>query len=156
MTAETLRGFADRIATAPGNSERELFAQALALFADHATVKECARWKRLLRLGAFNEMAVAIYRTEFAECGFQVGAYPAGVTIASSGGFASTWRAGDAHASIHRAATPALALLRAAATEKAGRIDAQRTAQCSVCGGLGWFVTSANRKQICSHQREAA
>jgi hypothetical protein len=154
--AKSLRAFAGRIAAAPQAQQRALFEQALALFRVGAAPEEAARWEQLLACAAFHETAVAIYRATFAERGFQFGAVACNAAIASSQGLASSWRAGDAHAAVHRAATPALALLRAAAADCATHLDEQSAAQCSVCGGSGWFIMQAGGKEICRHGRDAA
>jgi hypothetical protein len=96
-------------------------------------------------------VAMALHRGALAGCGFQFGSPPLNPSQSPPRGIASIWSAGEPHAGIYEAATPALALLRATATESARRIDARTMARCSVCGGLGWFVTSGNRKQICQH-----
>jgi hypothetical protein len=152
MSAERLRDLADRIASAGPDSEAILFEEALALFGDDASDEEIARWQRYVGLGAFNELAVTIWRIRFAGTGFQLGA----LAGAASNGIANTWRNGDAQATVHQAATPALALLRAAATEAANTLDAQSAAQCPTCSGRGWFVTADARKQVCRHERAAA
>ena len=153
-TPDRLGDLANRIASATGEDEKRLFDEALALSAPSRS--DDARWRRFARCGAFSELAMAIYRTHVAEGGFQFGAAPPDPAIRSSAGIATTWRAGDAHAEVHRAATPALALLRAAAVESVRRADMRRAARCSLCGGRGWFVTPANSKQMCRHERDAA
>jgi len=110
----------------------------------------------LLDCRAFHETAIAIYRARFAGRGFQFGPVARNAATPSSLGLASAWRTGDAHAAVYRAATPALALLRAAAADSAARLDEETAAQCSVCGGSGWFITRSNGREICRHRREAA
>jgi hypothetical protein len=154
MKTEELDDFADRIASAPRDDEEELFEGAITLFGD-ANGKS-AGWREWIGLGAFNELAVAIFDSTQAECGFQFGAAPRQATRKMPGGLACTWRAGDAHTAVYRAATPALALLYAAVAEGARRADAFKAAQCSRCGGLGWFMTSANTKHVCQHDQIVA
>ena len=155
MTAKSMRTFADRIAAAPQENEKALFREALVLFSGGTPAQNAARWKRFMRCGAYHETAIAIYCTIFAERGFQFGPPARNAAATSSRGLASSWSAGDAHATVHRAATPALALLHAAAIDTAASLDEETAAQCSVCGGLGWFVTEANDKDICRHERGA-
>jgi hypothetical protein len=152
MSAERLRDLTDRIASAGPDSEAALFEAALPLFMDDAPDDEIERWQRCVHLGAFNELAVAIWRARFAGSGFQLGA----LAGAASKGNANTWHNGDAQATVHQAATPALALLRAAATEAANTLDAQTAAQCPACAGRGWYVTADARKQVCRHEQAAA
>jgi hypothetical protein len=156
MTAEALLVFADRIAGAPAEKEKALFEEALTLFAGFAAREDAARWVQFLRCGAVHETAIAIYRAACGRHGFQFGRAARDGAAAPSRGLASSWRTGDAHAAVHNAATPALALLRAAACDSARRHDENRAAQCSVCGGLGWFTTPANGKHVCRHDSEAA
>jgi hypothetical protein len=152
MTATRLRALAERIASAPREAETALFEEAHALLTGHAAPEDTARWTQLIRCGAFNETAIAIYHAMFAERGFQFGS----LATKPPCGLASSWRMGDGHAAVHRAATPALALLRAAASESAARMEEETAAKCSVCGGSGWFVTAADGRRTCRHARQAA
>lgn len=147
MTADALRNLADSIGAAGPGDEVALFTEALSLFV--ATPEEVARWRRYLRVGAFHDLSVAIFTTHFAGWGFQLGTL-AGATPRS---IANIWRQGDAQSSVHQAATPALALLRAAATESVNTLDARAVNECPACGGRGWFVTVGARKQLCRHER---
>jgi hypothetical protein len=150
MSADALRQLSDRIGSAGPDAEAALFAEALPLFA--AIQEEHPGWRRYLCVHAFHDLAVAIFTTQFPGWGFQFG------TLAgtSPGSIANVWREGDAQSSLHHAATPALALLRAAATEAASALDARTAAQCPACDGRGWFVTVGARKQVCRHEYAAA
>ncbi len=104
--------------------------------------------------GALADAAILIYRAALPDSGFQFGLGPA------HGGrprhaTALIWQRGDACAIPYRAATPALALLRAAVTETSNLRDADLLAACSICRGLGWYITADNRKQMCRHGRSA-
>jgi hypothetical protein len=154
MSAEALRDLADRIAGGSGAEERSLFEQAMTAF-DLAGDRR-SHCNRHLHLDAFNELAIALYRSACADAGFQFGMTASDVNTSAMKGLAHTWRAGDAHASTHRAATPALALLLAAATERADQLDAVSAGRCPDCRGLGWFISTANRKVVCRHERCAA
>ena len=119
MNPEKLCDLADRVGAAEPSGQKPLFEEAVALFA--ATPEERARWRQCLRARAFHELAVAIFTAHFTGWGFQFGmlAGPA------PKGIATIWRAADAQSSLHQAATPALALLRGAATESANTLDAR-------------------------------
>ena len=157
MTAKLMRDFANRIASASPQDEKNLFNDAQELFADAITAVEATRWHELICFGAFNEAAIAIYQKVLAERGFQFGplAYDARAAVRSRG-LASSWRIGDDHAAVHSAATPALALLHAAMADSAKSMEECETANCSLCGGLGWFLTATNDKELCRHARQVA
>ncbi|MGD0191429.1 MAG: hypothetical protein ABSD74_11865 [Rhizomicrobium sp.] len=148
MTADVLRDFASRIGAARVADQRQIFDEMQPIFCETAPQPSC--WLGFKALGAYNDAAIALYRDMLPDFGFQFGThapYEDGIK-----GLATTWRASDSHAAVFEAATPALALLRATAATVASRLDAQQMQSCSLCGGLGWFITAANRKQICRHQ----
>jgi hypothetical protein len=64
---------------------------------------------------------------------------------------ASIWRRGEAQALSWRAATPALALLRAIRNELYDRLEAQLLRCCAQCNGIGWYIAVNGAKQICQH-----
>jgi hypothetical protein len=154
VRAGALRDLASHIASACAAREKQLFCEAVTLF--RPSREEGVRWLSLVRREAFNELAVAIFRSRLPDYGFQFGSRPHKPGPAPACGIASTWREGDAHAAFHEASTPALALLRAAMAELSVQDDALRAAACSTCGGSGWSVNPANGKQICRHEHEAA
>lgn len=139
---DTLAAFERSIASAESADEPALFAEALSLVVrgDAAPVE---RW---IAVRAFAEAAIHLHRLALPNCGFQFGRIPARGT-----GLASSWRHGDHSASPFTAATPALALLRATVHEAARTTEAETRGACATCHGLGWYVTRANRKQICAH-----
>jgi hypothetical protein len=157
VTAAQLQALAAEIGNATRAQERQLFEQAVALLGETVGGRERTRWKRLVRIGARNECAVAIYLSICGECGFLFGAAAASyATSVTTQGLANTWRKGDAHAAVHQAPTPALALLRAAVARAAERATAQAALHCPECRGLGWFITRGNERQMCRHARHAA
>jgi hypothetical protein len=151
MTADEWRAFVGWIASAPGEDEDAVFEEGIERLG--ASRHETDRLEALFNLGAFAEVAMAIWRYAFPDRGFvfgtTIGAAPKGV--------AWTWEQGASHGETCEAATPALALLKSWATESAKRADAREAAECTRCRGLGWYVTRANTKVICRHDvRDAA
>lgn len=109
-----------------------------------------SRLERLLALGAYTECAAALHQLVLPRNGFELGQTHAGATMRA---FAGSWRCGDAQTATVTAATPALALLRAtSAALTRSRQEALR-AQCSICGGRGWYFTTHSAKQMCRHGR---
>jgi hypothetical protein len=148
VTPEVLRDFASRIGATRSTDHWQIFDHAQTVFG--ATASQPSRWIGFKALGAYNDAAIALYRDMLPDFGFQFGTqapYKSGIT-----GLATTWRASDSHAAVFEAATPALALLRATVSTVASHLDSDRMKACAHCGGLGWFITAANRKQICRHE----
>jgi hypothetical protein len=131
MTA--LEMFEHRIAAACANDEASLFAEA-------ATIFRCPAGRH-----GFADAAIRLHRALLPGCGFQFG------ETAARRGLASSWRAGDAHATPFEAATPALALLRATthAMVRLGETDVRR--RCPSCEGRGWTIARDGGKRICRH-----
>jgi hypothetical protein len=103
---------------------------------------------------AYSDAAILLYRTALPRYGFQFGLPPPLPNGRSSSAVATSWRRGDAVSTPYRAGTPALALLRAAIGESTRKLAADELSQCKICRGLGWFVTSHNRRQICRHEND--
>ena len=124
---------------ADGGDEAAIFARMLALAPpDTALSRYCAT-------RAYADAAILIHRALVPAHGYQLG------ETASRRGIASSWRQGDAHARTFEAATPGLALLRATAHAAASHLRDRTRAACTMCGGLGWFITREGRKRICLH-----
>ncbi len=139
-TEQSLRNLARWIGTAPESAEHDCFAGASAL--DPAA---------LAGPMAGCDAAIRLFHRLLPDFGFQLGLPP---PLAGHGrsAFALAWKRGDAGASPHLAATPALALLRATVTEHANRIEREAMRHCPDCGGVGWFVTGQARRQRCHHE----
>jgi len=148
-TQHDLRGFADRIGRS--TAEDLLFTEAGQILLARAAVGDLAQFHRFLRASAYTDAALLLYRAVLPDWGFQLGLSPPS-RDRQAVPLASSWRAGDRSATPCQATTPALALLRAAATNRASEIEACILAECPQCRGLGWYVTAENRKQICRHR----
>jgi len=144
-----LRRFAERIGD--GTAEDLLFAEAGQRLLARVAVADVARFHRFLRARAYTDAALLLYRAVLPDWGFQLGLSPVS-RDRQAVPLALSWRAGDRSATPCQATTPALALLRAAATNRASEIEACILAECPQCRGLGWYVTAENRKQICRHR----
>jgi hypothetical protein len=145
-----LRDLELRLAAARPGHEAELVEDAARLLANEATY----RVQSFRDAGAFADAAILVYRAALPDSGFQFGLGPR-LDDRPRRGTALIWQRGDAHAMPYVAATPALALLRAAVTEIANLRDANLLAACLVCRGLGWYITADNRKQMCRHGKGA-
>jgi hypothetical protein len=130
--------FGHQIAAAGPAEEPRLFAQAQTLFRTDIT--------RSCKAQAFADAAIRLHRMLLPAHGYQLG------ETAAQRGLASSWQPGDAHALPFEAATPALALLRATAHALAKRHEAERCAQCTVCGGRGWTIARDGGRRLCSHE----
>jgi hypothetical protein len=137
-----------RLAAARPGQEAELVEDAARILAGEAGY----RVRAFRDAGAFTDAAILVYRAALPDSGFQFGLGPAlcGRPRAAT---ALVWQRGDAHALPYRAATPALALLRAAVSETSNLRAADLLATCPICRGVGWYVTADNRKQMCRHGR---
>jgi hypothetical protein len=145
---DRLRDLELRLAAARPGREAELVEEAARLLANETTY----RVQRFRDAGAFADAAMLVYRAALPDGGFQFGLGPA-VGDRPRRATALTWQRGDSCAMPYIAATPALALLRAAVTETSNLRDANLLAACPICRGLGWYVTAENRKQMCRHGR---
>lgn len=126
-------------ALASGGDEEFLFRAALArLPRNGAAAKFC-------RAGAYGEAAMRIHRALLPAWGFQFG------VTASGRGLASIWAKGDATARSFEAATAGTALLRATLAALVDHRDAATRAACTLCNGLGWFVTRQGTRRVCRH-----
>lgn len=105
-----------------------------------------------LAAGALTDAAIAIFREALPKCGFKLVMPPPAPGGDVRHAYASVWPRGEAHAVSHRAATPAMALLRATQAESARRLNAITLADCAVCSGVGWFIASSGVKQTCGHK----
>lgn len=94
---------------------------------------------------AYSEATMLLHRRMLPAYGFLVGQSPAGR------GMARHWRASDSHARPFEAATPALALLRAAAFGLMLERDRDLQRGCAMCGGIGWTIARDGRKHLCRH-----
>jgi hypothetical protein len=65
--------------------------------------------------------------------------------------FASAWHRGEARAVSYSAATPALALLKAAQCERDKLRDRELLRSCTRCRGVGWYIATGGIKQACRH-----
>jgi hypothetical protein len=124
---------------AEGADERALFARVVKHARPDATLT------RFLGVGAYADAAIRLHRMLLPAHGFQLG------ETAARRGIAQSWRGGDAEARAFEAATPALALLRALAHARAETLDATLRNACTLCEGLGWYVTRNGGKRICRH-----
>jgi hypothetical protein len=131
---DTLRDLESKIGGAAATDEAELFVAAAGL-------AKYAGFAHLLNARAYADAAIAFHRWALPAHGFQFGA------THRTGGLASSWRRGDAHALPFEAATPGLALLRAtlAAIGNPGFAD------CTHCNGLGWIVARDGARRMCRH-----
>jgi hypothetical protein len=145
---ERLRDLEARLANARPGHEAELVEDAARILATETAY----RVQRFRDAGAFADAAMLVYRAALPDSGFQFGLGPR-LGTRPRRATALVWQRGDACAMPYIAATPALALLRAAVTETSNLRDADLLAACSVCRGLGWYVTADNRKQMCRHGR---
>lgn len=100
---------------------------------------------------AFTDAAIALIRHALPDHGFKITLPPPLPDGAGAQAFATAWRRGEAQAMAWHAATPAIALLRAAEGEYAAHRDSQSLAACCECHGLGWYVTRDGAKQMCRH-----
>jgi hypothetical protein len=147
--AAALNDFAAKIAAADCGEEGVLFAEALPLFLhapDHIFLAR--QW---IERRAFAEAAMFLHRLALPAHGFQLGEMPAGAV--RHRGRASTWQRHEHRALPFAAATPGLALLRAAANAAVRSAETHARAKCETCRGLGWIVTADAGKHICGHQR---
>lgn len=146
VMTERLRDLELRLAAARPGHEAELVEDVARLLANEATYRV-----RMFRdAGACTEAAMLVYRAALPDSGFQFGLGPR-LGDRPRRATALVWGRGDAHAMPYIAATPALALLRAAVHETTRLHDANVLAACPTCRGLGWYVTADNRKQMCRH-----
>jgi hypothetical protein len=68
--------------------------------------------------------------------------------------FASAWRRGETRAATYSAATPALALLKAAQCERDKLGDRDRLQSCSHCRGVGWYIATGGIRYVCRHDQD--
>ncbi len=137
-----------RLAAARPGHEAELLEDAARILANETMY----RVEAFRRAGAFADAAMLVYRAALPDNGFQFGLGPR-LDDRPRRATALVWRRGDDCATPYIAATPALALLRAAANETAKLREADLLAACPTCHGLGWYITADNRKQMCRHGR---
>jgi hypothetical protein len=145
---ERLRDLEARLAPARPGHEMELVGEAARILAGESAY----RVDRFREVGAFADAAMLVYRAALPDSGFQFGLGPR-LGARPRRATAIIWQRGDAQAMPYVAATPALALLRAAVSETANLRDTDLLAACPICRGLGWYVTADNRKQMCRHGR---
>jgi hypothetical protein len=145
---DPLHDLALRLAAARPGHEAELVAETARNLAHETSY----RVQRLRDAGALADAAILVYRAALPDGGFQFGLGPR-LDDRPRRATALVWQRGDAYAMPYRAATPALALLRAAVTETSNLRDADLLAACPICRGLGWYITADNRKQMCRHGR---
>jgi hypothetical protein len=145
---ERLQDLEARLATARPGHEAEMVEEAARVLANETTY----RVDRFREAGAFADAAMLVYRAALPDSGFQFGFGP-NLGARPRRATALVWQRGDACAMPYIAATPALALLRAAVTETSNLRDRDLLAGCPICCGLGWYVTADNRKQMCRHSR---
>ena len=150
----TLNELTLRLTTATHDDEETLFREAAHLLPTDAAAFEPARLTQLIRLRAFHEGAVRLYRRALPEHGFQFGIPPPLADGTGARPLAIAWRRGDPASIPYRAATPALALLAAAAGEAAKARETSIRAACSSCFGLGWYLTWDNTKALCRNCRD--
>jgi hypothetical protein len=139
LDAATLDAFELRIAAASRNDEARLFGEALGLAGADAEIA------RLCTANAFADAAIRFHRALLPAHGYHLG------ETAARKGLASTWRRGEAQTLPFEAATPGLALLRAATHAAARQIQRDARAACGICGGLGWTITRKGGKRVCRH-----
>jgi hypothetical protein len=145
---DRLRDLELRLANSRPSHEAELVEEAARILANEATY----RVQRFRDAGAFADAAMLVYRAALPDSGFQFGLGPR-LDDRPRRATALIWQRGDACAMPYIAATPALALLRAAVNETSNLRDADLLCACPICRGLGWYVTADNRKQMCRHGR---
>jgi hypothetical protein len=138
-----------RIANASSADEAALLIAASQLLLPGDAVRKT--FDTFREAGAYSDAAMQLYRTALPRYGFQFGLPPPLPNGRPSSAIATSWRRGASAAMPYRAETPALALLRAAAGEFARKLAADELSECPICRGLGWFVTTENRRQICRH-----
>ena len=143
---DMLRDLELRLAAARPDHEAELVEDAARSLANETTY----RVRTFRDTGAFADAAMLVYRAALPDGGFQFGLGPK-LGDRPRRATALVWRRGDACALPYVAATPALALLRAAVSETSNLRDADLLAACPTCRGLGWYITADNRKQMCRH-----
>ncbi len=139
LEADYLDALELRIASASRNEEARLFGEAMGLVGADADVG------RLCAAQAFADAAIRLHRALLPAYGYHLG------ETAARKGLASTWRRGEAQTLPFEAATPGLALLRAAAHAAARQIQRETRAACGICGGLGWTITRKGGKRVCRH-----
>jgi hypothetical protein len=150
MTRKTdLSELETRIAGASPADEAALLIAASELLLSGETTRKMFDTFREAR--AYSDAAMLIYRTALPRHGFQFGLPPPLPNGRPASAVATSWQRGNSVSIPYRAETPALALLRAAAGEFARRLAADELSECTICRGLGWFVTSQDRRQICRH-----
>jgi hypothetical protein len=145
---ERFRDLELRLAAARPGHEPELVEEAARILANETTY----RVQMFRDAGAFADAAMLVYRAALPGSGFQFGLGPR-LDVRAHRATALTWQRGDACAMPYRAATPALALLRAAVSETTRLRESSALAACPTCHGLGWYFTAENRKQMCRHGR---
>jgi hypothetical protein len=134
---------ASRIVSAGVIDQAGMLTLALQLMA--SANAQAGFLEQLIAAGAYTDCAIALHRLVLPHSGFELG------RTHSGSAFAGSWHHGDAQIASTRAATPALALLRATATEMAKSWRSEQRARCPTCNGRGWYVTEKNRKEICRH-----
>ncbi len=142
MDLAALRELELRIAQASRKDEAAIFQAVVRDAAANAASSEVTR---LCAAQAFADAAILVHRGLLPANGYHLG------ETAARKGLASTWRRGEAHTLPFEAATPGLALLRAAAHHAARQIERDRRAHCGICGGLGWTITRKGGKRLCRH-----
>jgi hypothetical protein len=143
-----------RLSTAASADEEALFHEAAHLLLPDAATFDADRLSQLIRLKAFHEGAVGLYRLALPGHGFQFGMPPPLADGTGARPIAIAWRRGDSASIPYRAATPALALLAAAAGEAAKARETGARAACSSCFGLGWYLARDNTKMLCRSCRD--
>ncbi|MGB8365509.1 MAG: hypothetical protein ACLQUZ_14610 [Rhizomicrobium sp.] len=148
-----LNDFAADIATADGAHEAFLFEEAARLLLPDAEREHIFRLRQWIDERAFAQAAICLHHHALPAYGFQIGEMPPGA--AQKRGVASTWRRGEHRALPFTAATPGLALLRAAASAAARAAEASMQADCAFCRGVGWISGVGGSKAICRHGRQS-
>lgn len=136
-----LETLAAKLDAATPSDEAALVAEAARLLLpdDDAALAFC-------RGHAFADAALTLHRKALPFHGFQFGDLAFGKR-----GLASNWRAGDASAMPFEAATPALALLRAAVRVRLRECETEARLRCVHCRGRGWRLMRDGEKRICRH-----
>jgi hypothetical protein len=142
-----------RLAAAGPRDEAQLIDAAARVLLREAADR--ARLRSFRDADAFADGAMLVYRAALPDSGFQFGLGPR-LAARPRTATALAWQLGDTCAMPYRAATPALALLRATVNETARLREANAMAACPTCRGLGWYITADNRKQMCRHGRGSA
>ena len=152
--AHALNELTMRLTTAAGEDEGALFREATRVLLRDTATSDADRLARLIRLEVYHEGAVRLYRLALPEHGFQFGVPPPLADGTGARPIAIAWRRGDPASIPYRAATPALALLAAAAGEASKAQETSVRAACTSCFGLGWYLTRDNTKALCRRCRD--